>query len=60
MPVLSFVGYQLAEKVGTSAIAATAIASSLVLAEIMFRWIEQPAIALGKWLVARAVLASAE
>jgi peptidoglycan/LPS O-acetylase OafA/YrhL len=60
VPVLSFVGYQLAEKVGTSAIAATAIASSLVLAEIMFRWIEQPAIALGKWLVARAVLAGAE
>ena len=60
VPVLLFVGYQLGEKVGTSAIAAIAIASSLILAEIMFRWIEQPAIALGKRLTARAVLVGSE
>jgi len=52
VPVLSFVGYQLGASLGTGAVIAITIVTSLALAEIMFRWIELPAIGLGKWLIA--------
>lgn len=57
VPVMFFVGYQVGETLGTGAVVAIAIVASLALAEVMVRWIEQPAIALGKWLVARPLLA---
>ena len=57
VPVLSFVGYQLGAALGTGAVIVIAIVTSLAFAEVMVRWIELPAIALGKWLIALPLLA---
>jgi len=56
LPVLWFVGYQLGESFGISVVVMVAIALSLVLAEFMFRFVEQPAIALGRRLIARSTI----
>lgn len=57
VPIMLFVGYQFGAAVGVTATVAIAIATSLVIAQFMFQFVEQPSIAFGKWLVSRSASA---